>query len=76
MTQKEGVEVSQPSLISKTDELVSVMQKLSSREISQLMGISANLADLNKDRFGRFDPMICLWLKSNEHEIPKISIRP
>ena len=54
MTQKEGVEVSQPSFISKTDELVSVMQKLSSREISQLMGISANLADLNKDRFTRF----------------------
>ncbi len=54
MTQKEGVEVSQPSFISKTDELVSVMQKLSSHEISQLMGISANLADLNKDRFTRF----------------------
>lgn len=54
MTQKEGVEVSQPSFISKTDELVSVMQKLSSGEISQLMGISTNLADLNKDRFARF----------------------
>ena len=30
----------------------------------------------NKDRFGRFGPRTCLWLRSNEYEIPKIFTRP
>ena len=53
MTQNDAVEASNPPYL-KTEELVSVMKALSSDEISQLMGISANLANLNKDRFARF----------------------
>ena len=54
MTRYEAVKASHPYFNSKTKELVSVMQSLSSDEISHLMGISANLADLNRDRFARF----------------------
>ena len=54
MTQNDAVEASNPPFYLKTEELVSVMKALSSDEISQLMGISANLANLNKDRFARF----------------------
>ena len=54
MTQTDAVEASNSPFYSKTEELVSVMKALSSDEISQLMGISANLANLNKDRFARF----------------------
>ena len=54
MTQNCAVEASHPSFHSETDELVAVMQALSSNEIGRLMGISANLADLNSDRFARF----------------------
>ena len=54
MTQTDAVEASNSPFYSETEELVSVMNALSSDEISQLMGISANLANLNKDRFARF----------------------
>ena len=54
MTQCDAVETSHPSFNSKTQELVSVMQALSSNEISKLMGISESLSNLNRDRFARF----------------------
>ena len=54
MTQHDAFEASDSSFNSRAEELVSVMQALSSDEISQLMGISANLADLNTERFARF----------------------
>ena len=54
MTHYDAVEPSLPFFYGKTEELVTVMQALSSDDISHLMGISANLADLNKDRFARF----------------------
>ena len=54
MTHSDAVEASLPSFNSKTEELVTVMQALSSDDIGHLMGISANLADLNRERFARF----------------------
>ena len=54
MTKNDAVKVSYPSFESETKELVSVMKVLSSDEISKLMGISADLADLNWNRFARF----------------------
>ena len=54
MTHYDAVEASLPSFNSKTEELVKVMQALSSDDIGHLMGISANLADLNRERFARF----------------------
>ena len=54
MTHYDAVEASLPSFNSKTEELVTVMQALSSDDIGHLMGISANLADLNRERFTRF----------------------
>ena len=54
MTRYDAVEASLPSFTSKTEELVTVMQALSSDDIGHLMGISANLADLNRERFARF----------------------
>ena len=54
MSQYDTVEASHPSFNSKTEELVKVMQTLSSDDIGHLMGISAKLANLNKDRFARF----------------------
>ena len=54
MSRYGAVEASLPSFTSKTEELVKEMQALSSDDISHLMDISANLADLNRERFGRF----------------------
>ncbi len=54
MTRHDAGTASYPSFYNKTEELVSVMQSLSSDKISQLMGISINLANLNRDRFARF----------------------
>ena len=53
-TRYDAVEASRPYFTSKTKKLVAVMQALSSSDISHLMGISANLADLNRERFARF----------------------
>ncbi len=54
MTKNDAVEGSYPSFESETKELASYMKALSSDEISKLMGISANLAELNWNRFARF----------------------
>lgn len=54
MTKNDAVEGSYPSFESETKELASYMKALSSDEISKLMGISADLADLNWNRFARF----------------------
>ena len=49
MTKNDAVEGSYPSFESETKELASYMKALSSDEISKLMGISANLAELSRD---------------------------
>ena len=54
MSKYDALAASHPFFIRKTGELVSVMQGLSSDEISKLMGISTSLADLNSERFARF----------------------
>ena len=54
MTRYDAIKASHPYFNSEIKELVEVMQTLSSDDIGQLMGISANLADLNRDRFARF----------------------
>jgi len=48
------IEPTQPMFGQEADELVHVMQKLSLDELQSLMGISANLAKLNADRFATF----------------------
>ena len=54
MTRYDAIKASHPYFNGEIKELVAVMQTLSSDDISHLMGISANLADLNRDRFARF----------------------
>ena len=49
-----GIEPTQPLFGLEADELAHVMQKLSLDEMQSLMGISANLAKLNADRFASF----------------------
>ena len=46
---------STPSFIKKSDELIKELKKLDSKEISELMNISDNLAELNFTRFKNFD---------------------
>jgi cytoplasmic iron level regulating protein YaaA (DUF328/UPF0246 family) len=48
------IEPTQPLFGQEADELAHVMQKLSLGELQSLMGISANLAKLNADRFASF----------------------
>jgi len=48
------IEPTQPLFAPEADELANVMQKLSPDELQSLMGISANLAKLNADRFASF----------------------
>jgi cytoplasmic iron level regulating protein YaaA (DUF328/UPF0246 family) len=48
------IEPTQPMFGQEADELAHVMQKLSLDELRSLMGISANLAKLNADRFANF----------------------
>jgi len=48
------IEPTQPFFGQEADELAHVMQKLSLDELQSLMGISANLAKLNADRFASF----------------------
>ena len=54
MTRYDAIKASHPYFNSEIKELVAVMQTLSSDDIGHLMGISANLADLNRDRFASF----------------------
>ena len=49
-----AIEPTQPIFGQEADELAHVMQKLSLDELQSLMGISANLAKLNADRFASF----------------------
>jgi cytoplasmic iron level regulating protein YaaA (DUF328/UPF0246 family) len=49
-----AIEPTQPMFGQEADELAHVMQKLSLDELQSLMGISANLAKLNADRFASF----------------------
>ena len=46
--------ISKPIFSSNTNKLVKKMQEKSPKEISKLMGISGNLANLNADRFRSF----------------------
>ena len=46
--------ISKPIFSSNTNKLVKKMQEKSPKEISKLMGISGNLANLNADRFRNF----------------------
>jgi cytoplasmic iron level regulating protein YaaA (DUF328/UPF0246 family) len=48
------IEPTQPLFGQEADELAHVMQKLGLDELQSLMGISANLAKLNADRFANF----------------------
>ena len=48
------IEPTQPMFGQDADELAHVMKKLSLDELQSLMGISANLARLNADRFASF----------------------
>jgi len=48
------IEPTQPLFGQEADDLAHVMQKLSIDELQSLMGISANLAKLNADRFASF----------------------
>jgi len=54
MQPSSAIEPTQPIFGQEADELVHVMQKLSLDELRSLMGISANLAKLNADRFAKF----------------------
>ena len=49
-----AIEPTQPMFGREADELAHVMQKLSLDALQSLMGISANLAKLNADRFASF----------------------
>tara|TARA_B100000900_G_scaffold295962_1_gene254533 strand:+ start:568 stop:1323 length:756 start_codon:yes stop_codon:yes gene_type:complete len=54
MTLVEGLNVSEPYFKENVDELVNVVRDLSLKELENLMGISTNLAELNKKRFNEF----------------------
>lgn len=45
-----------PALMERTKELSKTTAKLSARDLSALMDISEDLADLNRERFRAFDP--------------------
>ena len=50
-------ESTQPDFQNDTHTLVRIMKKKSAKEISELMHISDNLAELNDERFKNFIPM-------------------
>jgi cytoplasmic iron level regulating protein YaaA (DUF328/UPF0246 family) len=52
-----GVETTKPAFPKDTDELVAAAKALSPADLQKLMGISANLAKLNADRFRDFGEM-------------------
>ena len=45
-----------PALLDRTRELAKTTAKLSSADLKSLMGLSDDLADLNRERFKAFDP--------------------
>ncbi|MEO9869030.1 peroxide stress protein YaaA [Ekhidna sp.] len=49
------VKTTQPRLLECTSELIDVLQKKSPEEIQELMSISDNLAELNVDRYRKFE---------------------
>ncbi|MEE3234471.1 MAG: peroxide stress protein YaaA [Candidatus Latescibacterota bacterium] len=51
---------SQPQFIEKAEELVGVCRKLSASKLTELMGISEKLAQLNVERFAEWDPEVSL----------------
>ena len=53
-----AIEPTQPLFAQEANELAHVMQKLSLDELQSLMGISANLAKLNADRFANFGAQV------------------
>ena len=53
-----AIEPTQPMFSEEADELAHVMQALSLEELQSLMGISANLAKLNADRFANFGAQV------------------
>lgn len=46
----------QPALLDRTRELAKTTSKLTSAKLKSLMGLSDDLADLNRERFKAFDP--------------------
>ncbi len=54
MSLVQDLNVTEPYFKKNADELVSVVRKLSLKELENLMGISSNLAELNKKRFIEF----------------------
>ena len=54
MTLIQGLNVSKPYFKENVDELVNVVRNLSVKELENLMDISTNLAELNKERFNEF----------------------
>ncbi len=50
----QGLKVSKPCFTENVDELVNVVRNLSLKELENLMKISTNLAELNKNRFKEF----------------------
>ena len=50
----QGLEYSAPHFKENVNELVNVVRKLSVKELENLMNISTNLAELNKERFNEF----------------------
>lgn len=45
---------SQPAMLEKSKQLIAILQQFDSSEVQQLMSISANLAELNVNRFQSF----------------------
>ena len=54
MSLVQGLKVSEPYFKENVDELVNVVRDLSVKELENLMEISTNLAELNKERFNEF----------------------
>ena len=54
MSLVQGLKVSEPCFKENADELVNVVRDLSVKELENLMDISTNLAELNKERFNEF----------------------
>ena len=54
MSLVQGLNVSEPYFKKNVNELVNVVRDLSLKELENLMDISQNLAELNKDRFNKF----------------------
>lgn len=50
----DGIELSQPEFLEEAGQLAGAARKLSKPKLQELMGISADLAKLNKERFASF----------------------